>query len=151
MGFKVNYRGLEVTCETPEDVDALASLARIGKACKQAVRGFPKPSLFDNPKHGSARILVRELAEQPRNLLRLLAEKGKMTDAEIRELLGLQNNKALAGVLTGISKRAKKAGINKAIVEKVSKRNGTGERRYLYSIGSQFLEEVRNGLAVQTA
>jgi len=148
MGFKVNYRGLEVTCETPEDVDALAERVRLVRAHRDAIERSPRYPLFDNPKHGSAKILMKELSEQPRKLLKLLIERGKLTDAEIRELLGLQNNKALAGVMTGISKRAKKAGINKAIVEKAFKRNGTGERLYQYSIGSQFVDEVRSGLGM---
>lgn len=148
MGFKVNYRGLEVTCETPDDVDALAERMRLGRAQKEAIQRFPRYPLFDNPKHGSAKLLMKDLAEQPKNLLKLLIERGKLTDVEIRELLNLQNNKALAGVMTGISKRAKKAGINKPIVEKFFKRNGTGERLYQYSIGSQFVEDVKSGLGV---
>jgi len=144
MGFKVNYRGLEVTCETPEDVDALADRARSKGAQKEAIQRFPRLPLLE--RHGDVKRLVGELGQQQKTLLRQLVDRGKLSDADIRQLLSLGNNKALAGVLTGISKRAKRAGISGTVLEKTSKRNGTGERHYQYTISSRFFEDVKEGL-----
>ena len=68
-------------------------------------------------------------------------------DTDLRAALRLDNNKALAGILAGISKRAKSAGIDgRSLLTKSQSRNGSGERQYAYRIVPEASEEVRSGL-----
>ena len=62
--------------------------------------------------------------------------------------LNLSGNKALAGILSGISKRAKTAGIETEIIVKSMQRNGSGERHYRYGINAGARDEVAKGLAM---
>ena len=140
MGYKVMYKGLEVICETPQDVDALAE--RNDGAAPKGRRS--------NRKHKSVRKLMREIGQPQRELITTLVTAPEpLSDKTLRESLSLDNNKRLAGVLAGISKRAKNAGIEVAIVSKTHFRNGTAERHYRYEISSDVLEEVKAGLGIQ--
>ena len=78
----------------------------------------------------------------------LLASGEKpVIDTNLRAALRLDSNKALAGILAGISKRAKSAGIaGGSLLTKSQSRNGSGERHYAYRIVPEVSEEVRSGL-----
>ena len=147
MGYKVSYRGLEVVCETSQDVDALADRAD-GFSPKGRKRRSAAGT--SNRKHRSVKKLMPELGQPQQELIKaLFAASQPLSDAELRESLSLRDNKVLAGILASISKRAKHAGIEMQIISKTHLRNGTGERHYRYSISSEVLEEVRVGLGIE--
>ncbi|MBI3894945.1 MAG: hypothetical protein HY313_03350 [Acidobacteria bacterium] len=150
MAFRVRYRGLEVICETLQDVDALADRLekRSESATKPTIQRFPRLPL-ENRQHGSARLLMGEIGKRQRAFLEELVKHGSLTDNDARQLLSLRDNKALAGILTGISRRSGASGIVGKIVKKYGTRNGTGERHYTYSIVPEFIEEVKAGLGIK--
>ena len=139
MAYRVLYKGLEVVCETPEDVDALA---------ESSTRGQGRRKESQQKQHRSIKRLVRGLGDKQRSLLTRLAESDKpVLDSELRSILGLEDNKALAGVLASISKLAKGAGLDRgSIINKTMTRNGSGDRHYAYSIAPEACEEVVAGL-----
>jgi len=146
MAYRVRYRGLEVICETLQDVDALADRQeKRSESVKPIIQRFPRLPL-ENRQHGSVRLLMGEIGTQQKALLEELVKHQNLTDSDARRLLSLRNNKALAGILTGISRRAGAAGITGKILKKAETRNGTG-RHYAYSIAPEFVEEVKAGLA----
>jgi hypothetical protein len=144
MAFRVIYKGLEVICETLEDVDALAD--------SSSASGSNRSRREPKRQHRSIRRLVQELGEKQHLLLTLLvAEPDKPSpDNELRESLELGDNKALAGILSSISKRAKSAGLDtRNIMTKKATRNGSGERHYAYSIVPEAIAEVKAGLGIK--
>lgn len=155
MPFTVNYRGLHVECETINDLNRLAEeleatkakdarkARRLAKSQAQPLSQASKPSLFEPEK--SIRGLVHQLKENQRQLLSEIS-KTERSDAELRQLLNLNGNKALAGVLSGISKAAKRIGLEDVPIESKMSRSGSGEREYRYSIRPDAAEEVQKAL-----
>ena len=138
MGYLVKYKGLNVICDTPQDIEALAEHEAVGR--KRAIRQ-------ENVRHRSITKLVGEIGEKQREFLFFLSKHAaQVKDSEIQQELALPGNKALAGVLSGISKRAKTVGIDKEIIVKSMQRNGSGERHYRYGINDNAREEIMAGL-----
>jgi hypothetical protein len=138
MGYVVKYKGLEVSCETPQDVDRLAEHEASGtqRARRQAVA-----------RHGSIKRLVKESDQKHKELLGILLNStDPVSDEDLKTALSLETNKALAGVLAGFSKRSKTAGIADKIIVKSTRRNGTGERHYHYAVNQAAMDEVKQGL-----
>lgn len=148
MSFRVVVKGLEVICETPQDVEALAR--HFDPAEDHHERRSYSPRQTTRP-HRSIKKLMRELNEKQRALIQLLAgEDSPCTDEALRVALEVEGNKALAGILTGISKRAKRAGIEAdTLILRAHHRNGSGERHYEYSLKPEAREEVNAGLLVK--
>lgn len=150
MAFVTRYRGLEVQCETIEDLNALADQMQLSKSVSRTSRHgqrtppseTSRPSLL--PTEDPMRQLIPELSPQQ---LRLLSEiaKDQKSDSELRHALALSNNKALAGILAGISKAAKRIGLQTPIEKSVT-RSTTGEREYTYTLESGVIEEVKQAL-----
>jgi glutamyl-tRNA reductase len=149
MSFTVTYRGLQVECKTIEDLNRLAEESEsirakdARKARRIAKAQAARPSLFEPDK--SIRGLVKELKDQQRTLLTEIS-KAEKSDAELRALLRLPGNKALAGVFSGISKAAKRLGLESVPIERKMTRSGSGEREYRYSIHPEVAEEVQKVL-----
>ena len=140
MSYRVRYKGLDVICENVADIDALAASSSTDSSRVKRIQ---------KREHRSVRRLIRELNENQRKLLEMLLASGEkpVIDTDLRAALRLDNNKALAGILAGISKRAKSAGIDGgSLLTKSQSRNGSGERHYAYRIVPEASEEVRSGL-----
>jgi hypothetical protein len=134
------YKGLEVICETAQDLDALAS----GTSSNGHGR-TRKP----RTQHKNVKRLVREVGEKQQLLLSLLlkARPSSVTDQQLREGLGLESNKGLAGVFSGLSKQAKGVGIAPdSLILKSASRNGSGDRTYQYALTDEIAAEVEEGL-----
>ena len=152
MPFTVNYRGLPVQCETIEDLNRLAEqleinrakearkTRRVGQPQGQTTPLFTTSSASEKSVYG----LVCGLKDQQRMLLSEINTSAR-SDSELRALLHLANNKALAGVLSGISKAAKRLG-TQVPIEKQMSRSSSGDREYRYSISPDVAEEVQRAL-----
>src|SRR5271170_6483091 len=110
MGFKVSYKGTEIHCETAEEAVLLVRL--LGEK-----NGHPVPASAGkrgdpNMEVGRYRALVGLLNSDQRKFLKALVDNPyPQTDASLRQEIGIEGNKALGGMLSGISKSAKKLGI----------------------------------------
>jgi hypothetical protein len=151
MAFIVKYRGLDVQCESISDINELADQVEVTRtkedrrAKREATRvpvGRSTAPLFADR---SIRGVIQELKSPQRKLISAIAESER-TDSELRDLLGLDGNKALAGVLSSISKASKRLGLDHVFIEKQESRAGNGEREYRYSIRPESLEEVQRAL-----
>src|SRR5437773_11317813 len=113
--FKVVYQGLDIHCDTADEVieitNKLAGLPASrnghrtpqGKATADGSRWTP--SRFQN--------LHSQLRSSQRRFLReVLNSTDPVTDATLRHTLGLASNKAFGPILTGISRKAKRVGVS---------------------------------------
>ena len=82
---------------------------------------------------------MESLGEAQTRILSLLVKKQKMTDEELRKALKLDNNQALAGVLSGISKQAGALNIPARAVYTVEDERKGGELTKTYAIALDFL------------
>jgi hypothetical protein len=89
--------------------------------------------------HGSQQTIIKGLASAPDGL----------TDAQLREMLGVQDNHPVGGAMTGIAKNARSSGLDTTeILVKTTTERGDG-RSYHYRLTPRFLtvlEEVRPDL-----
>ena len=145
MAFVVKYRGLDVSVETLDQLDQLAD--RVSPNGSERKARQPRKVTTVEPVQGrtSVRKMVIGLVGKQRRMLSTLAE-GKQTDAELRQKLNLESNKALAGVLSGISKAMKRDGLLVRIIDKTAFRSSGGERKYTYALNPTVKEEVREAL-----
>jgi hypothetical protein len=143
MAYRTTYLGHEVICDTIPELDALLSANTISrgtgrkKAEKKAPRGIKG--------------WAKSVAVPQRELLRALASShpSSMSDTQIREQLGLPSNSKIAGLMGGLAKAAKKSSLTfDSLIQKESKRNGTGERHYSYGIAPTAIAEVKQGLGL---
>jgi len=82
-----------------------------------------------------ADLFKRLPANQKKLLKTVAANQDGVTDVELRKALSMATNNALAGVTAGLTKNAKKAGLELSeIVIKEQRKNGSGERVYLYRV-----------------
>ena len=145
MNLTVNYKGLEVRCESLEDLDVLAAHA---EAQSVSVRG-----VSEQRDSAGRRLLMAVNRGQE---VRLLAEvsTGPRTDAELCQRLGLRTesndrvraNKALAGSLAAVSRAAKRIGLGKPLNQSIG-RMDSGDRKYVYSMSPKLAAEIRDALS----
>ena len=112
MAFKVTFKGVEIHCETADDAIEIAH--RLADSNGTGAGG----STFSNSSGGSLEVsryreLVGSLNASQKKFLSLLVDNphGK-TDHSLRQELNLEDNKALGGMLSGISKLARKVGVS---------------------------------------
>jgi hypothetical protein len=130
--IKVMHRGIEIHCDTPEEAAAIAERLAGSVSARPEDTGGPGVS------GGGSRWTVSrfnsfmaQLRDQQRKLLRSLVNSPDgQTDTALRQHLGLSSNKAFGPILTGISRRAKKAGVGLTDVL-VSERITVGNERVL--------------------
>jgi len=81
---------------------------------------------------------IEALGEQQTKVLSLLVRNKKASDEEIRKLLKVDGNQALAGVLSGISKQAANLGISARSVYTVEDERKSGELSKTYVVSKDF-------------
>lgn len=144
MAYRVVYKGADVFCDTPQDVDALlkGTTSRRGSGRKHPEKRTPKtPRGWAKGTESKQRELLKVLA---------IAHPVSQSDSEIRERLALASNRKLAGLMIGLSKAAKRSGLSlDDLIVKEATRNGTGERHYKYGIAPTVIAEVKQGLGLE--
>lgn len=120
--YTVRYGGVEVQCDSPQ---AAARLIR-------ELRKQPDHPSFVHWTVDEFGDFTDRLQLYPRRLLAFLLTRSTMTDDDLRQHLNIVGNKALAGVLSGISKVALALDIDPARVycQHTSYSQGKPVRRY---------------------
>jgi hypothetical protein len=116
MAYKLKYKGsVEIECDT---VDEAVSIAQRLTSMNGASAELPLPDIISadaGVRVTSSRVqeFIGYLDSDQRKFLALLIDSphGK-TDHNLRQALGISDNRALGGILSGISKLAKKAGLS---------------------------------------
>ena len=144
MAYRVVYKGADVYCDTPQDVDALLKGAT-----------FSRGGRHEQPEKRTSRTAkgwAKGTANKQRELLTFLATAHPVakSDSEIRERLGFSSNRKIAGLMIGLSKAATKAGLTfDSLIVKEATRNGTGERHYSYGIAPTAIAEIKQGVGLE--
>jgi hypothetical protein len=109
MPYTVKYKGVEIECSSKEEAVELAVML----SGDESSRGKSHSAGSDNLEISRYREFVGYLNSNQKRFLTMLVENphGK-TDRSIRQDLGLNDNMALGGVLSGLGKFAKNLGIN---------------------------------------
>lgn len=90
--------------------------------------------------------LFREASDEQKRLIRfLVGVPGWATLEDIRNFLGLANDRKLRGVLIGIVRRATSQGVTPPILSQATRSSG-GKREYRYRITDEFRRAVPPGV-----
>jgi len=129
--YKVVINGVEVWCETPEAVFQLTEKAGGGATGANGGRhSNPSSSAAIGTRWTVSRFqgFISQLQDKQKRFLReVVSSQDGLTDSALRQTLSLSSNKAFGPILTGISRRAKKAGVGLDDVlksEKMTLQNG---------------------------
>jgi hypothetical protein len=112
--IKISHDGVDYYCDTADDAVSLGA----------KLRGIPhsgpkKPPHSEQSTTGSRWTVTRfqsfitQLRDRQRRFLSLVINSPDgLTDSSLRQSLGVNTNKGFGPILTGISRRAKKAGVS---------------------------------------
>jgi hypothetical protein len=133
--FEIECDGVTIRCETAEEVVRLLKLMKEAEIHPDSQSW--KTYEFDN--------LLARLQDKPRRLLAFMIECGvrPIRDTELREALVLRDNKALAGVLSGISKVAQAMNIDPRRVYRFSSDYKEGKPNRSYQLTPAFHAAVK--------
>jgi hypothetical protein len=155
MPIRFKYGGVSFTADTPEEAAQTMSLLKErdvevsrqrSRARIQAQLGGPMeqvkafiseeaanpwtPELFQS--------FIDRLGRPQRDALALLVTFRHVTDEELRASVDVPGNQALAGVLSGISKRAAALNIDARDVFSFENLRNGGKRRSTYAVSEKF-------------
>jgi hypothetical protein len=170
MAFRTVVNGRSVEADTIEQFEQLLALVDGGDSGKAQPRveisitgspttpkapvqaaPVPQPTtgktMASNKAGAATQVIERASSDSQDRLIRELAA-GEKTDEELRQALGFAGNKALAGVLSSLTKRGRGVGLTPRdiLVRKVG-RSKDGRRTYTYRLGKLLAEAyaARNG------
>ena len=129
MAFKVKYHGVEIECDTVDDAIAIAGRLS-GNGASSPVRDTGTIGTASRELVGTRfKELFSNLRDTQKKFLQAIAEHahGK-NDRVLRQTFSLEDNKALGGLVAGISKIAIKSGIRTESLFSVET-SGIGEDR----------------------
>ncbi len=145
MSFKVNYKGLEVTVDSIDDLDHLAERAT-GTTGNARTNGHSRSPVLprDEPTISA---FVASLSENARHGLSVLIDHGGvMRDRDFCRALNIPDNTALGGRVTSpIQRAANRAGVQADTVL-VKRQISDNPRVFEYSVPTQNVEAVSMGL-----
>jgi len=132
--YEIEYRGIKIRCPS------LDAMKRAVRELEHYVPTDQEPWTSNDLVDFTGRIMPR----QRKLLVFLLNAEEPATDEEIRRELQIPNNRALAGILSGVSKVALALDIDPRRVYKqaTTYKNGLPERRY--SVTEAFRRAVEN-------
>lgn len=140
MSFKVWIGNVAIECDTAADALELAKSAE-GFETSTKRSGGAKP--FQLPTNGASRWTEKRVGDffkqiegsQKKLIDTLLENNEGRTDEQLRRLLGLDDGRALGGVMAGATKNAKKVGADPKdlFVKKRVLINGKKQREYFLS------------------
>jgi hypothetical protein len=140
--FAVEYKGVTIYCQSPEDA------ARVAQELGQRM---DTPQFQRWQVHEFVEFISRIQVWQ-RRLLAFLLEAGRdsATDTDIRTRLNFQNNRVLAGVLSGLSKVAMALDIDPRRVYWMQPKYESGKITRTYSLTRAFREAARENAWPET-
>jgi hypothetical protein len=143
MAYTIKYNGYDVECDTDADVRALLD--------KTPQSVHPKTSRTTTPtgqrKNTGMDALVAKLSDEQRELLRYVANHGRVARERLRQMVKVENPRQFAGLLIGISKSAAGSGMESPIESSAERENGRGPRVYHYKIRDSVKTEVKEALS----
>jgi hypothetical protein len=135
--YRVEYCGSVIVCNSKDELEHLLGIIR------QSHRESPFGGYPAAPKNPwKAEVFwrfVEKLGTSQERVIKMLL-KDKASDDELRKTLGLQSNKQLAGILSGISKQAAAHQIPARAVFVIENESRSGEVTKTYAIAPQFVE-----------
>ena len=147
MSFKVKYKGLEVICDTFDDLDSLATIveARSSQGVKPVA-----PDSGQNGHRQTASIAqcVKGLTRKQQELLAVLLKNGgAMSPSAIIQTLGFKSANQLSGLVATIHKNALRVGLEaSAFFDRRNMSNDPREKNYQYFIPASAIDEVSSAL-----
>lgn len=138
MAIEFKHAGRTWRADTPEE--AIALRRQLEEAddfsawLENPVDSLPKSAWT----HDAVMELLQALGPQQQSFLRTLLELGKLTSDEIRRALHLESEIALAGVISGLSKQAKKAGFAPSDLYSVSVSWSGKDKTRTFELSEQF-------------
>jgi hypothetical protein len=149
---KITYNGVVIECK--DAAETIEVLKYIDTEEKKKIK-HRTPGLIDLGKEAQLDIIgrieespwtrelfwkfIESLRPSQQQVLGLLAEKHKVTDEELRKVLSLDGNQALAGVLSGISKQAGILNISARSVYTVENERKAGTLSKTYVAANEFM------------
>lgn len=127
MSYKVVYKGLEVICDSFEDLDELAERAttlrtvqtntktdnQIELNLKSQTNGNSQTKPTDESQPLQIQDFIKKLTPKTKSFLKVLAESGDaMTDTEARQKLRIETKAKLLGTISAVYKGADRVGIS---------------------------------------
>jgi len=142
--IKITHNGRVIECTTAaEAITLLRHIDAEERKRKPTIHKHLPERLSNgtmNPWTGSLFWqFIESLGEAQNCVLSLLVRKHKVTDEELRKVLKLDSNQALAGVLSGVSKQAGALNISARSVYTVEDERKAGELTKTYAIANDFL------------
>ncbi len=148
--IKFRYRGIEVECST--EAEAKSLLAHLTqeeekrRLRNRSVLELAIASVIDKDKSKAASWsgelfweFMDSLGDTQKRVLSVLVLKRSLSDKELRQFLKLDDNKQLAGVLSGISKQAAAHKLPARAVYKIENESKSGEIAKTYAVSLDFL------------
>jgi hypothetical protein len=148
MAFTVHYgKSVRIECETLDEAIALAHRLENGVAGGEVMESAgARRDPVGGGDLGESRFreFAKSLNQSARKLLQTLADNphGK-TDQTLIQTLGLDGGKELGGVLSGISKRARNAGISKGEIYTLDKKRVGDEDFKEFRLTPRYLKLIQ--------
>ena len=148
--IKFRYRGIEVECSTEAEAQSvLACIAEQDEKRRVQNRSLLEVAIASvsdaekrerNPWNGDLFWkFIENLGDSQKLILSKLILKRSLKDKELRNLVGVKDNKQLAGVMSGISKQAAAHNIPARAVFKIENESKAGEVTKTYVVSLDFL------------
>jgi hypothetical protein len=151
--IRIRHEGVEIECDTVEEAEGVLKHIREegAKTMKYEVPGL----MADDQDIGSLitgwtevsrwkaesfHKFIESVGESQETALRMLVREKRVSDAELREELGVESNQQLAGILSGISKQAAALGIPARAVFTIENEFKSGRLSKSYIVARDFLE-----------
>ena len=140
--IKITAKGCQIECSNTEE--AIAILVELDARQSKSAPFAALIKMLDTSETSywtrqSFWKFIENVGEPQKTILSLLVQKRKASDEELRKLLRLDSNKNLAGVLSGISKRAGAHDIPARAVYTIENESKNGEVTKTYVVAMGFL------------
>jgi hypothetical protein len=152
MGYRVNYRGLDVVVDALSDLDALADHVASANRDGQ-ISTINLPAILRVPVEQSTKSLldvIRASSDAQKKVFFLLVGSER-SDSELRQALRLDNNQQLAGVFGGLSKRLLSSGFTEDAIITSEHVFRDGKRVYTYRLNPKSIDAVAEALGEDAA
>jgi hypothetical protein len=137
MPYRIPFGSTFIECDTPEEAMrlALAGDTEKGEFLPEVPLGSWTDVLLDTFLH--------RLGADQKKILSILVSQHRATADELRTVLGVSSNQALAGVISGISKQAAALGISARDVFGIENRRRAGVLSKAFFAADAFLKIAR--------
>lgn len=138
--FKVVFEGVEIHCDTPDDAIELINKLRGSTASS---KDWGRQAMIAGSRWTVSRFqnFANLLRDRQRKFLQQLVDNPDgVTDIALRQSLGLNTNKGLGPILTAISRKAKKVGVDlKEVYSREKITHASGEQVLEFKASSAFI------------